>query len=141
MFNICISHQRTITVAGHLLHPDLQDCARRCFVESFIYGSTEKKSGAKMAPPWSGFGKRLHFLKVEPIFSLVIMFEEIQYFALGLFKEPKWLSSYLVCCVPLWLPRNLNSFELFPDIFRYSSDNLQERATPVVEYKDICREW
>ncbi len=29
-----------------------------------------------MAPPWSCFGKRLHFLKVEPIFSLVIMFEK-----------------------------------------------------------------
>ncbi len=27
---------------------------------------TEKKSGAKMAPPGSHFEKRLHFLKVEP---------------------------------------------------------------------------
>ena len=34
---------------------------------------TEKRSGAKMAPPWSCFGKRLHFLKVEPFLSLIIM--------------------------------------------------------------------
>ncbi len=29
-----------------------------------------------MAPPWSCFAKRLHFLKVEPFFSLIIMFEK-----------------------------------------------------------------
>ena len=29
-----------------------------------------------MAPPWSHFEKRLHFLKVEPFFSLIIMFEK-----------------------------------------------------------------
>ncbi len=29
-----------------------------------------------MAPPWSCFGKRLHILKVEPFFSLIIMFEK-----------------------------------------------------------------
>ena len=30
---------------------------------------TEKKSGAKMAPPWNRFGKRCHF-----VFSLIIMY-------------------------------------------------------------------
>ncbi len=29
-----------------------------------------------MAPSWNRFGKRLHFLKVEPFFSLIIMFEK-----------------------------------------------------------------
>ena len=37
---------------------------------------TEKKIGAKMAPHWSFFGKRLQFLKVEPYFFLIIMFEK-----------------------------------------------------------------
>ncbi len=30
-----------------------------------------------MAPPWSRFGKRLHFLKMHgAVFSLIIMFEK-----------------------------------------------------------------
>ena len=29
-----------------------------------------------MAPPWNRFGKRIHFLKVKPFFSLIIMFEK-----------------------------------------------------------------
>ncbi len=32
-----------------------------------------------MAPPWNCFGKRLHFLKVELFFSLIIMFEKKRY--------------------------------------------------------------
>ncbi len=48
---------------------------------------TEKKSAAKMAPPWSCFGKWLNLLKVEPFFSLIIMFEKK---TVPLTKVPLW---------------------------------------------------
>ncbi len=65
-------------------------------LSSIPYSShTEKKCGAKMAPPWSHFGKRLRF------FSLIIMFEK------------KW------CLWPKWyhLPKRYHGgavFQNFP---------------------------
>ncbi len=54
-----------------------------------------KKSGAKMAPPWSCFGKRLHFLKVEPFTKTVPRWGPSWGHENGSTLEPFWLHFFL----------------------------------------------
>ncbi len=74
---ICTFDYKSHPISLHLTQMNI-NCNLRLGKPTAVHVTlfTEKKNGAKMAPPWSRFGKRFHFLKVEPFFFLIIMFEK-----------------------------------------------------------------